>query len=121
MTIETNPDKERLVAFCLQVLADEQRLPTLSECEPFLNKLPNSALEPLSEYQHLKPLSEKVLASIFTKAVTGSISHQKLWFQIVEHWAAPKPVTPIETNKEETERISINLKPFTGQLANNGN
>lgn len=119
MTTETN--KERLAAFCLQMLADEKRLPNAEECKAFFNQNENEILEPISPYQHLKPLSELVLASVFNKAISGSVTHQKLWFQFVDQWAAPKPTIPAPPESNTSEAISINLKPFTSELATNGN
>ena len=117
MTTETN--KERLAAFCLQMLADEKRLPNAEECKSFFQH--NETLEPITPYQHLKPLSELVVASVFNKAIAGSVTHQKLWFQLVEQWAAPKPTIPAHPETDASDSISINLKPFTSQLASNGN
>jgi hypothetical protein len=119
MTTETN--KERLAAFCLQMLADEKRLPNAEECKSFFQHNENETLEPITPYQHLKPLSELVVASVFNKAIAGSVTHQKLWFQLVEQWAAPKPTIPAHPETDESDSISINLKPFTSQLASNGN
>ena len=119
MTTTTNIDTERLKAFCLEILESQNRLPNQSECLPFLQSNPEELLETTSAYQHLKPLSEIVIASVFQKAKAGSIAHQKLWFQLVEQWATPKPKMPKE--EETNNSISINLKPFTSQLTGNGN
>ena len=119
MTTETN--KERLAAFCLKMLADEKRLPNAEECKPFFQHHSNETLEPITPYQHLTPLSELVVASVFNKAIAGSITHQKLWFQLVEQWAAPKPAPITQNEAVASDAISINLKPFTPELATNGN
>lgn len=125
---ETNNSKSKLTQFCLQILADENRLPSLAECSE-TNELGILAAENTfnttetsNPYQHLQSLSEMVLASVFSKAIAGSATHQKLWFQLVENWAAPKPIP--KKNEEEPDAanyISINLKPFLSQLPSNGN
>lgn len=125
---ETTTPKSKLTQFCLQILADEKRLPSYDEYsqenkEDTIssdNKSQNT--ETSNPYQHLKSLSEMVLASVFSKAIAGSATHQKLWFQLVENWAAPKAIP--QKNVEESDAanyISINLKPFLSQIPSNGN
>jgi hypothetical protein len=112
----------------LQILAEENRLPSFDEYSQANEKDANSTdnttqnTETSTPYQHLKSLSEMVLASVFSKAIAGSATHQKLWFQLVENWAAPKAIP--QKNVEESDAanyISINLKPFLSQLPSNGN
>lgn len=125
---ETNNSKSKHTQFCLQILAEENRLPSLAECSEtnelgiIASENTFNTTETSNPYQHLQSLSEMVLASVFSKAIAGSATHQKLWFQLVENWAAPKP--SLSKNNEDADAanyISINLKPFTSQLPSNGN
>jgi len=110
--------RAKALRLCTQIITEERQLPELGAIAKKLGctlQELEKALVPtggIGRFALLSCFTENIIATVFAKAMEGSVSHQKLWLQLIENWAPAKTLNP-DVNKAMAEHIHINIKPFT--------